>query len=99
MPLQPVDADVQPAVGGGIHDGSQIRQRLRADKGAVGLEDRPQGKGAYVVDAELRNAVQVPGDLVDVEIKPMVEPSPGRGVVHSEAQWRAALRDRRVACG
>ncbi len=89
MALQPVDVDVQPSFGGGVRQLHQLLHGARPDQRAVGLEERPEGEDADVVETEGGEGVEVGADRVRIEVQPVMEPPLSGGVVGAEAQ-RAA---------
>ncbi len=85
VPLQPVHVDVEPALGGRVHQPYQVLDGTGADQGAVGLEVGPEREHPDVVGAQRRDGVQVRPYGVQVEVEPVVEPPFARGVVDAEA--------------
>jgi hypothetical protein len=89
--LEAVHVDVEPALGGRVGERDQLLDRARPDQGAVRLEHRPQREHPDVVQAERGDRVQIGPDLVEVEVQPVVEPAPGRGVIRAEAEGSGGL--------
>lgn len=86
MPLQPVDGDVEPALGGGVGERDELLHRARPDQRPVRMEHRPQREHADVVQPERGDRVEIGPDLVQVEVKPVVEPAAGGRVVGPEPE-------------
>jgi hypothetical protein len=89
MTLDAVHHDVEPGLGGQVHEPDELVHGGGADEGAVGLEQRPQVKDPDVVQAEVRYLGEILAGGRRVEVVPGVEPAAARGVVDAEARGSA----------
>lgn len=75
---------VEPSFSGGAHQLVEPIEMGGTGRGGVRLEPGPHDHHAQMIGANLRHAVQVPGDVPDVPIVVAVAPTLGRHVVHAE---------------